>query len=255
MKTGIRIAGGLLPLVLLAAMILACENSMNVITPTDATMNIWANPANIFLDPNDPNAPRDDRGKLIGFTSIFAQMVDKNGYPLQNRSVVFSTDGGRLGSQPPPGAPPNELTTDANGLVHDSLTVAEDQGPTIKVTAQSFSLAKTVTVTRSVGSCLPAITAHAATTSTLPLPKPTGTNCSTAHLVGTAEQTTGTVTCLWTCGGTATGPTNASADGCDVDCCYTVTATASVTVTDSRSTCAAQASATIQITVATTASQ
>lgn len=293
MKTGTKIVGGLLPLALLAVILVACENDMDVLTPSDAVLNLWANPASIVLDPTDVNAPRDERGKLIGSTTIFAQLFDKNGYPLENHVVYFSTDGGRMGSQGPPGAPPTPVETDANGIARDSLTVPEDAAASVKVTAQSSQVTKQVTVTKQIGNCTPQATVTLAvnpgsgglpaecsgtpantgcdadlpTGGTCPSGKhccPSGQTCDvvsggsveiTLTATATGQQTGETVDYEFDCGQGGVEPSpGATANVATCEYTETGTFTAGVTAVVHHSNCDSAATATQSVTISRTAS-
>ena len=94
----------------------------------ERTVNVTANPAT--LGPFD-------------FTSeITATVIDSNGNPIPNASVIFSTNAGSLASAG------SVLLTNVNGQTFDRLTLLDDQGLSATVTVTSGSTSGTVIVTR-----------------------------------------------------------------------------------------------------------
>lgn len=250
MKTGIQIAGAVLPILVLAAVVAGCEDTMNMVARTDASMVLTANPSTVILDANALDAPRDpETGLLMGTSGLSAQVFNKAGYPLEGVAVFFSTSGGRLGSQGPPGAPPTPITTDVNGLALDTLTLIERDADSVTVTAQSSSLSKTATITKQTRACTPPTVNAGPDVSQVG-----GVICTDVTLSGTitgTEPSGSSIQYQWTCGnGTDPDPLT----GPVVNCCYEqsttpYTATFTVTITRNPSSrgCTATASDTVSV--------
>lgn len=138
----------LTPLALLLLTAAACNEAGGdaVLGPTTAEsleegITLSADPAQISLDPNDPDAPRDpDTDKLIGSTTITATVANALGEPQPGVDVTFATTKGTLASEGQP------LTTDENGQVVETLSVTEDDAGDVEVTAVSGEFTKTLIV-------------------------------------------------------------------------------------------------------------
>jgi hypothetical protein len=138
----------LTPLALLLMTAAACNEAGGdaVLGPSTAEsveegIELSADPAQILLDPNDPNAPRDpNTDKLIGSTTIAATVRDALGEPQVGVEVTFTTTKGTLASGGQP------LTTDAEGKVVETLSVTEDDAGDVEVTAVSGEFTETIVV-------------------------------------------------------------------------------------------------------------
>jgi hypothetical protein len=76
-------------LLALLALTIACEDS-DVTAPEGSIITLDASPATIYID----QAANETQGQ----TTLFAQIIDAGGLPVSDVPLVFSTDGGLLGS-------------------------------------------------------------------------------------------------------------------------------------------------------------
>lgn len=142
----------LTPLALLLLTAMACNEAGGdaVLGPSTAEseqegIKVNAEPAEIVLDPNDPEAPRDPQtDKLIGSAALSAIVRDALGEPTPDVEVVFASTGGALESEG------NPVTTDEGGKAADTLNVTEDDAGEIEVTATSGDFTDTIVVTVTV---------------------------------------------------------------------------------------------------------
>lgn len=138
----------LTPLALLLLTAAACNEAGGdaVLGPSTAEsveegIELSADPAQITLDPNDPEAPRDpNTNKLIGSTTITATVRNALLEPQAGVQVTFTTTKGTLASGGQP------LTTDAEGKVVETLSVTEDDAGDVEVTAVSGEYTETIVV-------------------------------------------------------------------------------------------------------------
>ena len=109
----------------------------------EGPLSLAANPANVVIDTTNPSTPVDGNGKFTGTSALTATVHDDAGAPVAGASVSFSTTGGTLASN---GA---AVTTDAQGLANDTLTVNQDTTSPVTVTATSgeLSVGAEVTIT------------------------------------------------------------------------------------------------------------
>lgn len=109
----------------------------------EGPLSLAANPANIVIDTTNPSTPTDANGKFTGTSALTATVHDDAGAPVAGASVTFSTTGGTLASN---GA---AVTTDAQGLANDTLTVNQDTTSPVTVTATfgELSVGAEVTIT------------------------------------------------------------------------------------------------------------
>lgn len=122
---------------------IACEDS-GVIAPSDGTITVSLNPTAVTVDPNVPaNAEK--------AADVRALVLDKDGLPIENANVFFSSTGGRLVK---PGSNPEEAldsaTTDSQGLARATIIVTGADADEIDVTALSGALTATATLTKEV---------------------------------------------------------------------------------------------------------
>lgn len=123
--------------VLLGLLVLAagCEDSELTLSG-DGAILLTANPGTITIDPN--------QGETEGTATIIASVFDSLGNPQQNISVLFSTTGGILASNS------QRISTDANGMAIDLLTVVPGDPATITITAQSSLISEQEEITLEV---------------------------------------------------------------------------------------------------------
>jgi hypothetical protein len=117
-----------------ALLFVRCEES-DVFAPSDGTMQLDAIPGTVVIDTEatDPSAD----------VTIRAQLFSAGGFPLSDRTILFSATGGVLASGG------QGVETDDNGIATDTLTVTEGDPESIEVTARSGTVSGTVTVTKS----------------------------------------------------------------------------------------------------------
>jgi len=135
-------------LTLLLCTSVACEQAggdavlgADLLAAEQEGITLGADPEQIVLDPNDPEAPRDPvTGKLIGKTSLGAFVRDADGEPQVGVEVTFSTTAGRLESEGQP------VTTNERGLATDVLAVDEDDAGDVEITAVSGDFTQTLIV-------------------------------------------------------------------------------------------------------------
>ena len=124
---------------LLAALAIAsgCEDTP-LTAGKDFTLSLVATPSTVLIDPA--------RGINSADSSIVARILNAAGVPQKNLTVYFSSinGGGVLASGG------EGVTTDANGVAHDVLTVRKDDGAEVTVSASSSTLTQTVKVTKSI---------------------------------------------------------------------------------------------------------
>ncbi|HEX5044447.1 MAG TPA: PKD domain-containing protein [Candidatus Polarisedimenticolaceae bacterium] len=131
----------LLGILLVAA--IACEDSA-VIAPSDGSITVTLNPTAVTVDPNVPaNAEKS--------SDVRALVLDKDGKPVENSIVYFSSTGGRLVQ---PGSSPevslDSAATDSQGIARATLVVTAEDADEVDVTALSGALTNTATLTKNV---------------------------------------------------------------------------------------------------------
>jgi len=219
MKTGTQFLGALLPIVALAAVIAGCEDAMDPVAPSDGKIGLTAQPTVITLDPNGQFPARDDTGQLVGTSNISALVTNKNGLPMQNVAVLFSTSGGTLRT-----AIPNPVYTDPNGFAANLLTVKEsdavDKSGNLTVNAQSGLATGTLTIAKVIVPCTPPVVQAGANVTvygdTCPLCSD-DFSCEVRLSGSVAEDTSGALVAYqWDCGNGDLPPDPGSA----AVCCY-----------------------------------
>jgi hypothetical protein len=143
MKKGTRILGVSAILLGILLLAIACEDSA-VVAPADGTITVSLNPTAVTLDPNVPaNAEKP--------SDVRALVLDKDGVPVENTTVFFSSTGGRLvqpGSSPE--VPLDSAVTDSQGIARATLIVTSDDADEIDVTVLAGALTDTATLTKGV---------------------------------------------------------------------------------------------------------
>lgn len=125
----------------LALSIPGCEDS-GVIAPSAGQIIIIASPVTLVLDP--PNNIND------ASSTISAQVLDEEGYPVKNVNVAFSTSSGTMQSANANNGAPTAVRTDSNGVAQDVLLITITDPEPIQVSAISASLSAAVDLQRSV---------------------------------------------------------------------------------------------------------
>lgn len=115
------------------ALLTGCEDSP-LTAGKDYTMTLVAKPGAVVIDPAS--------GIDSAQASIVATILNANGVPQQNITVVFSNKGGTLASGK------SGVKTDSGGIASDTLTVTANDPAESEVTATSASLTQTIKVTR-----------------------------------------------------------------------------------------------------------
>jgi hypothetical protein len=131
-----------LVLALAALILVGCEDG-GVIPPTDSTLTVYANPANVVID--------ELAGETEGTSTIVARVFDASGFPAQGVDIFFTTSGGTLSSNPP-GGDPTAVKTDSNGNAFDTLLLTLADPTSVDVGAVAGSLTEVVTVTKTIAS-------------------------------------------------------------------------------------------------------
>lgn len=140
-RTRIAATAALLGGVLLLA--IACEDG-NVVAPSDGTLSVSLNPTAVTVDPNVPaNAQKT--------SDVRAILVDKDGVPVENATVFFSSTDGQL-VQPgvTPFVPLDSAITNSQGVARATLVVTADDADEIDVTVTSGALSDTDTLTKGI---------------------------------------------------------------------------------------------------------
>jgi len=133
-----------------AAILLAgCEDS-GITAPTDGSIVITANPSTVTIDPNTTGPTDPETGERIAQSTIVARVFSKDGAPVQNVDVIFSTTGGKLGTAGSPGQAVTPVKTDGSGIAQDILTVRATDPDSIEVSATSSALTQKVTVKKTL---------------------------------------------------------------------------------------------------------
>jgi hypothetical protein len=143
MSKATRLGWGASLLGILLVLAIACEDSA-VIAPSDGSITVTLNPTAVTVDPNVPaNAEKS--------SDVRALVLDKDGRPVENSIVYFSSTGGRLVQ---PGSNPevalDSAATDAQGIARATLVVTADDADEVEVTALSGALTSTATLTKNV---------------------------------------------------------------------------------------------------------
>jgi hypothetical protein len=111
----------------------------NTLASLQEGINLSADPVEIRLDPNDPNAPTDPgTGQLTGSAVITAMVLDADLNPLVGVDVTFATTAGALD--------PEMGTTDDSGNTSTTLTAIEDDAGDVEITATAGEFMTTLIV-------------------------------------------------------------------------------------------------------------
>lgn len=128
---------------ILLVMAIACEDSA-VVAPSDGSITVTLNPTSVTVDPNAP-------ANAVKSSDVRAILLDKEGRPVENAVVYFSSTGGRLvqpGSNPP--AELDSANTDSQGIARVTLLVTGTDPDEVDVTALSGALTDTATLSKGV---------------------------------------------------------------------------------------------------------
>ncbi len=203
MKTATQLLGALLPIAVLAAVIAGCEDTMDPVAPSDGKIGITAKYNPIILNPNQAFPAIDDTGQLVGTTPLTALVTDKNGRPVQNVAVLFSTSAGVLAT-----TIPDAVFTDPNGFAPNVLTVREsdpvDKSGNLTVAAQSGVATGSLAIAKVVVPCTPPVVlagSDVALSGDTCVLCSDGLRCEVTLTGAVAESTSGAqVTFQWECG-------------------------------------------------------
>lgn len=150
-RASYRILTLVLSLAVLAGLFGACSGDDPTRSPSGSFLGenggimITAEPAEVVIDPTDPEAPQDpETGKLFVDVLITAVVLDPEGQPVPDTAVTFSSTAGVLTSGGEP------VTTDAEGAATDTLRVFEDDPEEIVITVTTELLTETLTLTKTV---------------------------------------------------------------------------------------------------------
>jgi len=127
-------------LVILLVVAIACEDSP-VVAPSDGSITVTLNPTTVTIDATNQQKSSEVRAILL----------DKDGKPVSNANVYFSSSGGRIVK---PGSNPevalDTAVTDSSGIARATLVVTATDPDEVDVTALSGALTDTATLSKGV---------------------------------------------------------------------------------------------------------
>jgi len=117
--------------------LLSCEDS-DVIVPSGGIINMSASPGTVRIDPNT-DEPDPDTLRFEATATITAFVFDETNLPQQGVTIDFQS-----AAETP--LDPVTAETDNNGRAVTTLTVTDEDGPSVEVRGRSGSVSGTVTV-------------------------------------------------------------------------------------------------------------